>query len=154
MLAAHLQCFSSNLLLLFWLHAAKSAHVVQPVSQLDHNNAYFFGHGQEQLAKVLCLDICPRRHARDLADLTEPSLALYNASDCRAKPIANLLKRDIVGVLYGIMQQTCTDRPQVNCCQALRLTAVDLQESCGRRALGKPRCLSHCDCTRPALHLD
>ena len=78
----YLQCFSSNLLLLLRLHAAQSAHVVQPICQLDHNDPYFFSHGQKELPEVLRLDICSRSHARDLADLAEACFALNYSPHC------------------------------------------------------------------------
>lgn len=81
---------------------------MQPVRQLHHNDAYFFSHGQEELSQVLRLDISPRGHPRYLADLAEPGFSLNNAPDRRAEPVANLLKRDVVGVLNSIVQETCS----------------------------------------------
>lgn len=99
----YLQCFSSNLLLLFRLHATKRPHVVQPVRQFHNNYADFFCHCKEKLPQILSLDICYRCHARYLANLAKPGFPLDNAPDSWAKPLAYLLKGDIVCILNSIM---------------------------------------------------
>ena len=48
-------CFAGLLGLLVNAHGLDRAHVVQPVGQLDQDDAHILGHGHEQLAKILGL---------------------------------------------------------------------------------------------------
>ena len=54
----NVESLTCNLVLFAWLHALKSSHVVQTVSNLDEYDAYVIIHGQQQLLKILCLGRC------------------------------------------------------------------------------------------------
>src|SRR5579872_135549 len=96
-------------LLLGRREALQGAHVVQPVGQLDDDDADVFGHRQEHLAQVLYLDIFLAL-IRDLRELGE---RVDERGDFGAETLLDLLDGDD-GVFDYVVQQARGDACRVH----------------------------------------
>ena len=85
-------------------HDLDRAHVVQPVGQLDDDDAHVLRHGEQHLAHILRLLLL----AGGEADLAQLGHALHEQRHARAEPLLDLLGRD-VGVLHHVVQQRGLD---------------------------------------------
>ena len=85
---------------LFGRHGAEGSHIVQPIGQLDENDAYVLDHGQHHLAKAFGL----RLGARTELDLVELADAVDEPGDLRAK-----LGLDVVESGTGILDNVVQD---------------------------------------------
>ena len=93
------------LLLLRW-QVLERAHVVEPVGELDDDDAHVLGHGHEHLSDVLGLLLLHRPRTAELAQLRD---AVDQARDFAAKSLLDLGDRE-VGVLRNVVQQGCGER--------------------------------------------
>ena len=80
-------------------------HVVQPVGELDEDDADVLGHRDEHLAQVVGL-LLGERLELDLAELGD---AVDEVGDLVAEALADLVERD-VGVLDDVVQQRGLER--------------------------------------------
>ena len=102
-----LQRLARLLLLLLALEVTHGAHVVQPVGELDDQDARVLGHGDDHLAHGLGL--------RGLAelDLVELGDAVDEEGDLVAEVAAQVLQA-VLGVLDGVVQQAGHQRGRVH----------------------------------------
>ena len=88
---------------------SQRAHVVEPVGQLDHDDADIFHHGQQHLADALGLALLGGRkiELRELGD------AVDAMRDVLPEFLAHLLDRD-AGVFHDVVQQAGLHGDQVH----------------------------------------
>eukprot|EP00951_Prasinocladus_malaysianus_P025473 scaffold223467_cov49-Prasinocladus_malaysianus.AAC.6 len=91
-------------LLLVRRHAAQCAQVVQPVGQLDEDDADLLRHGQEELLQVHGLDVHVGVPLGQPADLAELRLALHYPPHVVPKQLLNVFECDLVGVFHAVVQ--------------------------------------------------
>ena len=90
---------------LFRRHRAEGAHIVEPVGELDQENADVIGDRQQELAEILRLGGLLRNEIEAL----ELGEAFDELADLRAEELVDLLARG-VGVLDRVVQQRDRDR--------------------------------------------
>ena len=105
----HLDGFLGNALLLFFLDEFQGAHVVQPVSQLNHDYPDVLGHGQKQLAVILRLLLLPGL----VLDFPQLGDAINQHRHLGAENILHLGLR-ISRILHHIMEKRRRDGGTVN----------------------------------------
>mmetsp|Transcript_35693 Transcript_35693/g.75203 ORF Transcript_35693/g.75203 Transcript_35693/m.75203 type:complete len:436 (-) Transcript_35693:947-2254(-) len=101
------QRLPADLPLLLGLHVAQRAHVVQPIGELDDDDAIIVRHGHEHLAEVLGLLVGVVGEG-ELGKLGHLGLALHNVLDLLAEHGLDLLEGE-VGVLDGIVKEAGHD---------------------------------------------
>ena len=109
-------------------HMVERAHVVQPVGELDQQDANILGDRQQQLAQVLRL----LGLLRDEIELLQLGQALDELADVGAEELVDLLARG-GGVLDRVVQQRDGDRRLVEC-MSVRIAAT----SSGCEKYGSP----------------
>ncbi len=82
----------------------EGAHVVEPVGELDEDDADVLGHGQEHLADVLGLLLLVGQRA-ELAELRD---AVDEAGHVGAEVLLDIAQR-VLGVLRDVVEQGCRD---------------------------------------------
>src|SRR5215204_6189897 len=92
----------------FFRQMLERPHVVEPVSELDQDDADVVNHGQQHLAEVLSLTFFTGRE-RNGADLRD---ALDDVSDFRAEQLGDALRRSQC-VFNDVMQQPGSDGDHV-----------------------------------------
>ncbi len=101
--------FLGDARLLFGLEVLERAHVVEPVGELDDDDADVVDHGEEHLADVLGL----RVFAVGELDLVELGDAVDDVRDLLAEAFVDLVGGD-VGVFDGVVKQAGGDRGGVH----------------------------------------
>mmetsp|Transcript_26213 Transcript_26213/g.70826 ORF Transcript_26213/g.70826 Transcript_26213/m.70826 type:complete len:292 (-) Transcript_26213:230-1105(-) len=105
----HVKRLRGNLALLVHRHVLEGAHVVQPVGQLDHDDAPVLGHREEHGARVHALVellVASRVHFAHFG------VSLHNACHLVAKTRADVVDGHVLAVLHGVVEEARDDR----CC--------------------------------------
>jgi len=100
--------FARNALPLAARHVGKRAHIVRAIGQLDEDHAHVARHGQEHLAKRLCLIFLARVELQ-LVELGQP---IDQFSHSNAEALDQVCLGD-AAVLHGIVQQRRHERGRV-----------------------------------------
>mmetsp|Transcript_8160 Transcript_8160/g.12107 ORF Transcript_8160/g.12107 Transcript_8160/m.12107 type:complete len:399 (+) Transcript_8160:1737-2933(+) len=103
----NIQRLPTDLDLLLRLHVTQCAHIVQPICQLDDDDAIIIRHGHKHLTQILRLFIGVIRE-RNLGQLADLGLALHNAHDHGTEERLDLRKGKL-GIFHRIVQQTSHD---------------------------------------------
>ena len=90
-------------------HGIERAHVVQPVGQLDQDDAHIARHRQQHLAEILCLGILSRFEL----DLVQFAQAVDQFRDRFAEFFGDIFGGDF-GVLDNIVQQRGDDSLRID----------------------------------------
>jgi hypothetical protein len=90
---------------LFRRHVMQRAHVVEPVGELDEQDADIVDDGEQELAEILAL----RRLLRDQVELLDLGQPVHQPADIGPEHALDLLERG-GRVLDRVMQHGCHDR--------------------------------------------
>jgi hypothetical protein len=102
------ECLARNAALLFGAHRLERAHVVQPVGELDQDDAHIARHRQQHLAEVLGLGFGVRLEF----DLVELGYAVHQLGHWFSEVARDLGLGDR-GVLHHVMQERGGERLRI-----------------------------------------